>query len=95
MQILRERKKLRTESLIDCMNRNSDFMKFSTLDEAGIAQEVSVQPSELDGCHFDPSRSIEVCLEFPLFHIAVTLNTCKMAHRQRKGSKRCSPTAQV
>ena len=93
MQILRERKKLATESLIDCVNRNSDFMEFSTLDEAGIAQSVSVQPSELDGCLFDPSHSIDVCLDFPLFRIAVTLNTCKMVHRRRKGSKRCSPRA--
>jgi len=84
---------MRTESLIDYMNRNSDFMKFSTLDEAGIAQSVSVQPSELDGCHFDPSHSIDVFLDSPLFCIAVTLNSRKMAHRRRKGGKRCLPRA--
>ena len=45
-----------------------------------VAQAVGVRPSELEGRQFDPRHSIDVCFDFPLFHIAVALNTCKTEH---------------
>ena len=43
--------------------------------EADVAQSVGVRPSELEGRQFDPRHSIDVCFEFPLFRVAVALNT--------------------
>ena len=59
---------------------------FNTV-EADVANSVSAWPSELEGCQFDPRHSIDVCFDFPLFHIAVALNTPKTEHGRRKGGK--------
>ena len=48
--------------------------------EADVAQSVGVRPSELEGRQFDPRHSIDVCFDFPLFHVAVALNTRKTEH---------------
>ena len=48
--------------------------------EADVAQLVGVRPSELEGRQFDPHHSIDVCFDFPLFHVAVALNTRKTEH---------------
>ena len=45
--------------------------------EADVAQSVGAQPSELEGCQFDPRHSIDICFDFPMFHVAVALNTRK------------------
>ena len=50
------------------------------VNQTDIAQSVSAQPSELEGCQFDPRHSIDVCLDFPLFRVAVALNTRKTEH---------------
>ena len=41
------------------------------------SESVSARPSELEGRHFDPRHSIDVCFDFPLFRLAVALNTRK------------------
>ena len=43
--------------------------------EADVAQSVGAGPSELEGRQFDPRHSINVCFDFPLFRVAVVLNT--------------------
>ena len=48
--------------------------------EADVAQSVGAQPSELKGHQFDPRQSIDVCFDFPLFDVAVALNTRKTEH---------------
>ena len=48
--------------------------------EADVAQSVGAQPSELEGRQFDPGHSIDVCFDFPLFRVAVALNTRKTEH---------------
>jgi len=48
--------------------------------EADVAQSVGVRPSELEGRQFDPHHSIDVCFDFPLFRVAVALNTRKTGH---------------
>ena len=42
-----------------------------------IAQSVGARPSELEDRQFDPRHSIDVCFYFPLFRVAVALNTRK------------------
>ena len=46
----------------------------------GVAQSVSAQTSELEGCQFDPRHSIDIFFDFPLFRVAVALNTRKTKH---------------
>lgn len=41
------------------------------------SESVSARPSELEGRHFDPRHSIDVSFDFPLFRLAVALNTRK------------------
>ena len=48
--------------------------------EADVAQSVGARPSELEGRQFDPRHSIDVCFDFPLFRVAVALNTRKTEH---------------
>ena len=48
--------------------------------EADVAQSVGARPSELEGRQFDPYHSIDVCFDFPLFRVAVALNTRKTEH---------------
>ena len=48
--------------------------------EADVAQSVGARPSELEGRQFDPHHSINVCFDFPLFHVAVAWNTRKTEH---------------
>ena len=48
--------------------------------EADVAQSVGARPSELEGHQFDSHHSIKVCFDFPLFHVAVALNTRKTEH---------------
>ena len=48
--------------------------------EADIAQSVGAQPSKLEGHQFDPRHSINICFDFPLFHVAVASNTRKTEH---------------
>ena len=62
-----------------------------SVNQADIAQSVSAQPSELEGCQFDPRHSIDVCFDFLLFRVAVALNNRKTEHCRRKGGggKRC------
>ena len=50
------------------------------VNQTDIAQSVSARPSELEGCQFDPGHSIDVCFDFPLFRVAVALNTRKTEH---------------
>ena len=45
-----------------------------------VAQAVGARPSELEGRQFDPHHSINVCFDFPLFRVAVALNTRKTEH---------------
>ena len=45
-----------------------------------VAQWVGARSSELEGRKFDPRHSIDVCFEFPLFRVAVALNTRKTEH---------------
>ena len=52
----------------------------SILLEADVAQSVGAQPSELEVGQFDPHHSIDICFDFPLFHVAVALNTHKTEH---------------
>ena len=47
---------------------------------ADVAQSFSARPSELKGRQFDPRHSIDVCFDFPLFRVAVALNTRKTEH---------------
>ena len=47
---------------------------------ADVAQWVSAPPFELEGRQFDPCRSVDVCFDFPLFCVAVALNTRKTKH---------------
>ena len=50
--------------------------------EAEVAYSVSARPSnsELEGSQFDPRPLIDVCFDFPLFRVAVALNTRKTEH---------------
>ena len=48
--------------------------------KAGIAQSVSAQPSEPEGLPVQSHHLINVCFNFPLFCVAVALNTHKMEH---------------
>ena len=48
--------------------------------EVDVAQSVGVRPTELEGRQFDPRHSIDVCFDFPLFHVAVALNTRVTEH---------------
>ena len=61
--------------------------------EADVAQSVGARPSELEVCQFDPRHSIDICFDFPLFRVAVALNTRKTEHWRRKGAKRGAPRA--
>ena len=45
-----------------------------------VAQADGARPSELEGRQFDPHHSIDVCFDFPLFRVAVALNTRKTEH---------------
>ena len=56
--------------------------------ESDIAQSVGAQPSELEGHQFDPRQSIDVCFEFPLFHVVVALNTRKNGALTEEGGVR-------
>ena len=47
---------------------------------ADVAQSVGLWPSELEGRQFDPHHLIDVCFDFPLFRVAVALNTRKLEH---------------
>ena len=60
---------------------------------AGVAQSVTARHSELEGHQFDPRQSIDVCFDFPLFRVALALNTRKTEHWRTKGGKRCAPRA--
>lgn len=42
-----------------------------------IIIKVNARPSEPEGRHFDPRHSIDVSFDFPLFRLAVALNTRK------------------
>ena len=44
---------------------------------ADVAQSVSARPSELKGRQFDLRHLIDICFDFPLFRVAVALNTRK------------------
>ena len=52
----------------------------SILLEADVAQSVGARPSELEVGQFDPHHSIDICFDFPLFHVAVALNIHKTEH---------------
>ena len=43
--------------------------------QAGVAHSISARPSELEGRPYDRRHSIDVCFDFPLFRVAVSLNT--------------------
>ena len=51
-----------------------------TLTTGGVAHSVSVRRSELEGRQCDPRHLIDVCFDFPLFRVAVALNTRKTEH---------------
>ena len=59
---------------------SSFSFKSQGFSEAGIAQSVSARPSELEDHQFDRRHSIDVCFDFPLFRVAVALNTRKTEH---------------
>ena len=48
--------------------------------EADVVQSVGARPSGLEGHQFYPRHSIDVCFDFPLFHVAAALNTRKTEH---------------
>ena len=45
-----------------------------------VNMPMSRWPSELEGRQFDSRHSIDVCFDFPLFRVAVALNTRKTEH---------------
>ena len=53
---------------------------FPSPTEADVAQSVGARPSEVEARHFNPRHSIDVRFDFPLFHVAVALNTRKTEH---------------
>ena len=56
------------------------FLNLQQILEADVAQLVGARPSEREGGPFDLRHSIDVRFDFPLFHIAVPLNTRKTEH---------------
>ena len=60
-------------------------MTFFTELAADVAQSVGARPSELEGRQFDPRHSIDVYFDFPLFRVAVALNTRATEHCPRNG----------
>ena len=48
--------------------------------ETGVAQSVSAQTSELEDRQIDLRHSIDVCFDFPLFRVAVALNSRQTEH---------------
>ena len=57
-----------------CFQKN---IVFPSPTEADVALSVGARPVELEAHQFDPRHSIDVCFDFPLFHVAVALNTRK------------------
>ena len=48
--------------------------------DAHLAQSFDARLSELEGRQFDLRHSIDVCFDFPMFHVAVALNTRETEH---------------
>ena len=48
--------------------------------EADVAQSVGAWPAELEGRQFHPRHLSDDCFDFPLFRVAVALNTLKPEH---------------
>ena len=61
-------------------SRNFNDVGLSFRLEAVVVQSVGARPSELEGRQFDPHHSVDVCFDFPLFRVAVALNTRKTKH---------------
>ena len=71
----------KSQSQVYC-EESENLCLIRRLDEtgAGVAQLVSARFSELAGRQFNPHHSIEACFDFPLFRVAVALNTHEMEH---------------
>lgn len=56
------------------------FLNLQQILEADVAQLVGARSPKLEGRKFDPRSSIDICFYFPLFRVAVALNTRKKEH---------------
>ena len=69
---------------------STDLWKFGRRRSVGY-KLMNARPSDLEGRQFYHRHSIDVCFDFPLFRVAVALNTRKTVHWRKKGAKTCYP----